>query len=79
MLLGALAMLAAMLCSAAVLAKALPTARPEEVGLWSGAATTKFYIDPAEDMVAVFFAQRRPLDDGVLNEFQTLLYQSIVR
>jgi CubicO group peptidase (beta-lactamase class C family) len=46
---------------------------------WSGAATTKFYIDPAEDMVAVFFAQRWPLDGALLNEFQTLLYQSIVR
>jgi CubicO group peptidase (beta-lactamase class C family) len=45
---------------------------------WSGAATTKFYIDPAEDMVAVFFAQRWPFDALLLNEFQTLLYQSIV-
>ena len=46
---------------------------------WSGAATTKFYIDPSEDLVAVFFAQRWPYDDRVLNEFQTLLYQAIVR
>jgi CubicO group peptidase (beta-lactamase class C family) len=46
---------------------------------WSGAATTKFYIDPVEDMVAVFFAQRSPSDDRVMNEFQTLMYQSIVR
>lgn len=46
---------------------------------WSGAATTKFYIDPAEDMVAVFFAQKWPYDDYLLNEFQTLLYQSIVK
>ena len=46
---------------------------------WSGAATTKFYIDPAEDMVAVFFSQRWPYDALLLNEFQTLLYQSIVR
>jgi CubicO group peptidase (beta-lactamase class C family) len=45
---------------------------------WSGAATTKFYIDPVEDLVAVFFAQRWPFDDRLLNEFQTLLYQSIV-
>ena len=46
---------------------------------WSGAATTKFYIDPAEDMVAVFLAQRWPYDALLLNEFQTLLYQSIVQ
>ena len=46
---------------------------------WSGAATTKFYIDPAENLVAVFFAQRWPYDEHLLNEFQTLLYQSIVR
>jgi CubicO group peptidase (beta-lactamase class C family) len=46
---------------------------------WSGAATTKFYIDPAEDLVAVVLAQRWPFDDRLLNEFQTLLYQSIVQ
>jgi hypothetical protein len=45
----------------------------------SGAATTKFYIDPAEDLVAVSFAERWPFDDRLLNEFQTLLYQSIAR
>ena len=45
---------------------------------WSGAATTKFYVDPVEDMVAVFMAQRWPSDDHMLNEFQTLLYQSIL-
>lgn len=46
---------------------------------WSGAATTRFYIDPAENLVAVFFTQRWPYDDRLLNEFQTLLYQSLVR
>jgi CubicO group peptidase (beta-lactamase class C family) len=46
---------------------------------WSGAATTKFYIDPVENLVAVFFAQKWPYDDYLLNEFQTLLYQSIVK
>lgn len=45
---------------------------------WSGAATTRFYIDPEEDLVAVYMAQRWPYDARTLNQFQTLLYQSII-
>jgi CubicO group peptidase (beta-lactamase class C family) len=45
---------------------------------WSGAATTKYYIDPAEDMVAVICSQHMPYNIDLLNQFQTLVYQSIV-
>lgn len=45
---------------------------------WSGAATTRFYIDPEEELVAVFMAQRWPYDDRTLNLFQTLMYQAII-
>jgi CubicO group peptidase (beta-lactamase class C family) len=45
---------------------------------WSGASTTKFYIDPAEELVAVIMAQRTPFDAALLDRFQTLVYQAIV-
>ncbi len=45
---------------------------------WGGAATTHVIIDPKEDMVALFFTQFMPSDFGFINQFQTLVYQSIV-
>lgn len=45
---------------------------------WTGAATTRFIIDPEEDLVAIFMAQQWPYDTRLLEEFQTLVYQSIV-
>ncbi len=44
---------------------------------WSGAATTHFIVDPKERMVAVFMAQKAPIDNRILSEFQTMTYQSI--
>ncbi len=44
---------------------------------WSGAATTHFIVDPAEDMVAIFMSQKAPFDSRMISEFQTLVYQSI--
>ena len=45
---------------------------------WTGAATTRFFIDPEEDLVAIIMAQQWPYDARLLSEFQTLVYQAIV-
>jgi CubicO group peptidase (beta-lactamase class C family) len=44
---------------------------------WTGAATTRFIVDPEEDLVAIFMAQQWPYDARLLDEFQTLVYQSL--
>lgn len=44
---------------------------------WSGAATTHFIVDPEEQMVAVFMSQKAPFDSRILDEFQTMVYQSV--
>ena len=46
---------------------------------WGGAAGTRFWIDPKEDMVTVFMIQILP-HEGLTygGEFKTLAYQSIV-
>lgn len=44
---------------------------------WSGAATTHFIVDPAEEMVAILMTQKAPYDERMLREFQTLAYQAI--
>lgn len=46
---------------------------------WTGAATTRFIIDPKERLVAVFMAQQWPYDARLLAEFQTLVYQAIAK
>src|SRR5690606_17886363 len=45
---------------------------------WSGAATTHFIVDPAEDMTAILMMQRAPFDSRMISEFQTFVYQAIV-
>lgn len=44
---------------------------------WTGAATTRFIIDPQQQLVAVFMAQTWPYDERLLQEFETLVYQTI--
>jgi CubicO group peptidase (beta-lactamase class C family) len=44
---------------------------------WDGAATTRFIVDPKEDMVAILMMQKAPFDARMVREFQTLVYQSI--
>ena len=46
---------------------------------WTGAATTRFIVDPKEQLVAVFMAQQWPYDARLLAEFQTLVYQALAR
>ena len=47
---------------------------------WSGAAGTHFFVDRAEDLVAVFMIQKMGAPDGaaMAAEFETLVYQAIV-
>ena len=47
---------------------------------WSGAAGTHFFVDRAEDLVAVFMVQRMGGADGpgMAAQFETLVYQAIV-
>jgi CubicO group peptidase (beta-lactamase class C family) len=45
---------------------------------WSGAANTHVFIDPKEDLVAIYCTQLMLTDFGLRSEFATLLYQSIV-
>ncbi len=45
---------------------------------WTGAATTRFIVDPEEDLVAVLMTQKWPYDARLLEEFETLVYQAIV-
>lgn len=45
---------------------------------WTGAATTRFIIDPEEDLVAIILVQQWPYDTRLLAEFETLVYQTIV-
>jgi CubicO group peptidase (beta-lactamase class C family) len=45
---------------------------------WSGAASTRVFIDPIEEMVIVMLAQDMPVDTNFLALAQTLAYQAIV-
>jgi CubicO group peptidase (beta-lactamase class C family) len=47
---------------------------------WYGAYFPRFWVDPAERLVAVFMAQLTPNGGSDLHDkFRTLVYQSIVR
>jgi CubicO group peptidase (beta-lactamase class C family) len=46
---------------------------------WDGAATTRFIVDPEEEMVVILMTQKAPFNERALNELQTLVYQSIGR
>jgi CubicO group peptidase (beta-lactamase class C family) len=46
---------------------------------WGGAASTTFWVDPAEDLTVVFFTQLLPSSSyPIRRELQRLVYQSIV-
>ena len=46
---------------------------------WGGAANTAFWIDPEEDLIAVFLTQFMPNSKyPVVAEFRALVYQAIV-
>jgi CubicO group peptidase (beta-lactamase class C family) len=45
---------------------------------WGGAASTRFYVDPAEDMVSIFMPQLLAAADPIRPTFQNLVYQSLI-
>jgi CubicO group peptidase (beta-lactamase class C family) len=46
---------------------------------WGGAASTTFWIDPKEDLIAIFMTQILPSSFyPVRREFRTLVYSSFV-
>ena len=48
---------------------------------WSGAYFTRFWVDPAEDLLAVFLAQLIPYggSSDLHAKFQALVYQALVQ
>jgi CubicO group peptidase (beta-lactamase class C family) len=45
---------------------------------WAGAATTLFFADPEENVVALVFAQHTPMDErGLLPRFRIAVYQAL--
>jgi len=44
---------------------------------WGGAFGTSYWIDPEEDLVAVFMTQVRPLTSDIRNRFRTMVYQAL--
>jgi CubicO group peptidase (beta-lactamase class C family) len=45
---------------------------------WGGAAATRFYVDPAEDMVSLFMPQLLAAVEPIRPTFQNLVYQSLI-
>ncbi|MEM7538711.1 MAG: serine hydrolase domain-containing protein [Chloroflexota bacterium] len=46
---------------------------------WSGAASTTYWVDPVEDLIAIFMAQFMPTGHyPVHSEFQNLVYQALM-
>lgn len=45
---------------------------------WSGAASTSFFIDPQEQLIAIFMTQKMPFDIRLMADFRTVVYQAIV-
>jgi CubicO group peptidase (beta-lactamase class C family) len=46
---------------------------------WSGHATTWVAVDPREDLIALLFAQYLPKDSALVDAFQSLVYQALVK
>jgi len=44
---------------------------------WGGAFDTSYWIDPAENLVAVIMGQVRPVQSDINKRFQTLVYQAL--
>lgn len=44
---------------------------------WDGLAGTTFFVDPAEDLTALFFTQITPWPPALHQQFRTLVYQAL--
>jgi CubicO group peptidase (beta-lactamase class C family) len=45
---------------------------------WDGAASTLFWVDPVNDLVAVFFVQVLPFDGSLHKDFRDAVYGPVV-
>ena len=45
---------------------------------WGGAAGTRFWIDPQEQLIGVFMVQSIPHRTTLANQFKLLTYQALV-
>ena len=59
-----------------------PASADENMGavgefFWDGAASTLFWVDPANDLTAVFFVQRLPFDGTLHKDFRDAVYAAI--
>jgi len=45
---------------------------------WGGAADTKFWIDPAHDMIIVTYTQLMPSDDSYAKDFKDIVLKSLI-
>lgn len=43
---------------------------------WDGAASTLFWVDPANDLTVVFFTQIRPFDNSLHHDFRKSVYEA---
>jgi CubicO group peptidase (beta-lactamase class C family) len=44
---------------------------------WGGAFNTSYWIDPSENLLAVFMSQVRPVDSDIRAKFSTVVYQAL--
>jgi CubicO group peptidase (beta-lactamase class C family) len=44
---------------------------------WGGAFATSFWIDPEEQLIAVFMTQVAPIDSDIRDRFRTVVYQAL--
>jgi len=58
------------------IAPALATEPPGVVGefSWGGAASTLFWVDPANQLAVVFFVQKMPFDEQLHLELRRAIY-----
>ncbi|MBN1184420.1 MAG: beta-lactamase family protein [Bacteroidales bacterium] len=51
----------------------------EGIYYWGGYFSTSYWLDPSEDLVAVFMTQMHPIEhEEIMDKFQVLTYQAIV-
>jgi CubicO group peptidase (beta-lactamase class C family) len=63
-----------------VLCDPVPAKRLSSVGEygWGGAAGTEFWIDPAEELIVLYFTQVLPATDSPRHQLRQIIYQALV-
>jgi CubicO group peptidase (beta-lactamase class C family) len=45
---------------------------------WGGAASTDFFVDPAEELTGAFYTQLLPAYNPLRRDYRQLIYQALV-